>query len=185
MAEAKTNIGFDGISGRMGRWSLRHVGEKTFIARRPKRTGVQTPAQGEVRDTFRLAAAYATAAYQEPALLAEYRAISVDRGVKPRPLMIADFFHPPVVKKIILNKYTGAPGTPIVVEAFDDVGVTGVTVELRAADNSPLEQAAAMLVMGQWVCQPTGSYPKGTPVTIIATAMDRPGHTGTLTATWM
>lgn len=62
--------------------------------------------------------------------------------------------------------------------------LTAVSVAIRAADLSVLEEGAATLTDGAWVYRATTARASGQAVTITATAVDRPGHTGAKTEPW-
>jgi hypothetical protein len=62
--------------------------------------------------------------------------------------------------------------------------VTAVNIAIRAADLTVLEEGTAVLQFGTWVYTATTARMFGTPVAITATALDRPGNTGTKTETW-
>lgn len=185
MAKPLLNSAFNAISGAIDRWVYRQVNGRTVIARRPEPTGLPpSAAQMLVREQFRQAGKYASDMALDPVQGPAYAALAAARGRPMRALMIADFFHPPVVESIGLGAFHGAVGDPIIVNASDDVGVTAVSVVLRAADSSILEQGVATLSGSVWSYAATQAHPAGTPITITATAVDRPGHTGTLTVTW-
>ena len=59
-----------------------------------------------------------------------------------------------------------------------------VRVEIRAADNTLLEQGTATKEAEKWVYPTILAHPKGTPITITATAVDRPGNKGMKPETW-
>lgn len=84
----------------------------------------------------------------------------------------------------MLDDLQGLVGDPIRILAFDDVEVTSVRVEIRAADNTLLEQGAATKEAEKWVYPTSLAYPKGTPITVTVTAVDRPGNKGSKMITW-
>jgi catabolite regulation protein CreA len=101
-------------------------------------------------------------------------------------VIVTDYLKSPKVDLIDLEDFGGLLGDRIKVEATDDCEVTGVTVEVRAEDDTLLEKGAATYSVASlaWVYATTVAHPPGTPVTITATAVDRPGNKGTLTTTW-
>jgi hypothetical protein len=97
---------------------------------------------------------------------------------------MADYLNPPTVDVVDLVGYHGAPGDSIVVRASDKIGVAAVNVAIRAEDLTVLEEGAATLENGTWVYRATTARAPGQPVTVTATALDRPGRTGSKTETW-
>lgn len=184
MAKSRLNSALSAISGAIDRWVYRQVRGRTVICRRPETTQEPTEAQLAIRERFRLAAKYANATSGNPTLAAYYEAIAKSRKVPAREVMMTDFFRPPVVDVIDLSGFTGVVGSMIKVRAKDDVGVTGVTVAIRAEDDALLEEGVAVLVDLDWVYTTTVAHPTGTPVSITATAVDRPGNRGSRLIMW-
>jgi len=184
MAKLQLNSALSSISGAIDNWVYRRRAGRMVIGRRPMFTDPRTPAQLATREQFRQAASYARAAGADPTLRAFYDGLARTRQQPVFSLMLTDYLKPPVVDEIVLTDYHGQVDDRIVIRASDDVGVTGVMVKLQAADDSVLEEGAAVLEGGAWVYRGTTAPPAGDPVTITATAVDRPGHTGVKTATW-
>lgn len=185
MAKPFLNAAFNAISGAVDRFVYRRVNGRTFIARRPDPSEEPpSAAQQQVRERFRRASKYASMMALDPVQGPAYAAIALARGRQLRTLMISDYFNPPTVDAIDLDGFHGMIGDQIVVRASDDVGVTAVSVVVRAVDNTVLEQGAAILGGDTWVYAATIAYPAGTPITITATAVDRPGNKGTKMASW-
>jgi hypothetical protein len=185
MAKTELNTALKGISGSIDNWVYRRFGNRTVICGRPRRTAAPlSAAQENVREQFRLASGYADSVLADPALRAVYTAIAHAQGRRLRAVVMADFLNPPVVDAIDLAGYHGAIGDPIKVRASDNTGVMAVTVMLRAEDDSLIEQGPATLQAGLWEYQATTACAPGTPVSITATAVDRPGHTGSKLTIW-
>jgi hypothetical protein len=184
MAKTELNSALRGISGGIDNWVYRTVGGRMVISRRPKATGLVTEGQLAVRERFRLGADYARATAADPALKAIYEPIAKEKGVTLFVLLMTDFLRPPVVNALDLAQYEGRIGDPIRVRASDYAAVTEVNIAIRAADLTVLEEGAAVLQFGTWVYTATTARVFGTPVTITATALDRPGNTATKTETW-
>jgi hypothetical protein len=185
MAKTELNSALTSISGGIDQWVYRHVGGRTLISRRATITHAPTAAQQVVREQFRHASAYANAMTADPVQRAAYETIAHARRLPVRQVMMTDFLRSPVVDAIDLADYHGAVGDPIAVRASDDTGVVAVDVEIRAADQTLLERGAAMLQAGVWVYHATTARIAGEAVTIAAIAVDRPGHGGTKTESWM
>jgi hypothetical protein len=185
MAKPLLNSAFNALSGAIDRWVYRQVNGRTFIARRPEPTENEpSEAQMAVRKRFRKAARYASDKALDPILGPAYLALAQARGRAVRALMMSDYLHAPVVTAVDLADFHGGVGDPIRVHAEDDVGVVSVDVEIRAADDTVLEQGAATVDGDKWVYATTVAYPAGTPVTITATAVDRPGGKGSKSVVW-
>jgi hypothetical protein len=95
---------------------------------------------------------------------------------------------PPVVKRIDTREYKGAAGDRIVARAVDDFRVTGVRVEIYAADGTLLEAGnAAQNINGiDWNYTATQANPAPAGLTgsrIKAIAFDVPGNEGSLEVT--
>jgi hypothetical protein len=186
MAKSKLNSALSALSGAIDRWVYKQVRGRTVVYALPETTAAPTEAQLAARARFRRAADYANRMSGDPALFAPYEAIAKSRNIPVREVMMADYFRPPVIGGIDLAGFTGAVGDPIKIEATDDCAVMGVTVQIRAEDDTLLEEGAAAFEteQRQWVYATTVAYPRGTPVSITATAVDRPGNKGSKFATW-
>ncbi len=97
---------------------------------------------------------------------------------------MTDSLRPPEVESIDLGGFKGMIGNPVRVVALDDVGVLSVSVEIRAADGTVLESGLATKDVDKWVYTATVAHPADAPVTITATAVDRPGNKGSKTESW-
>lgn len=184
MAKTSLNSALKGISGGIDNWVYRDVGGRTVISRRAEHTAEPTAGQLAVRERFRLAADWARAANADPVLQAVYDPIARAKGITRYTVMVTDYLKPPVVNAVDLTGYAGRIGDVIRVRAADDAAVAGVNVAIRAADLSVLEEGAATLQLGTWVYAATTLRAAGVPITITATAADRPGNTGTKTESW-
>lgn len=180
MAKIKLNSALKAIQGGIDNWIYRLRGGRVIISPRVAPTDPQSAAQVQARERFKLAAAYARSTTPDAACEHAVR----ETGWSPFVVMMADYLRPPQVDLINLTGYHGAVGDPITIGASDDVAVTAVNVAIRNAGLSVLEEGAATLVNGMWVYTATTARTSGQTVSVTATAVDRPGHTGTLSATW-
>jgi hypothetical protein len=156
---------------------------KTVVAKAPKARSNKdlTPGQQETQEKFLLASRYAKAVLQDPAMKDGYAAV-----LKPRQNVYAravtDFLSAPVIKTLNTQNYTGAVGDQILVRAYDDFRVTGVRVEIYAADGILLEQGAAIAQLNgldwSYTAMQTNAALTGSTVKAIAT--DVPGNEGIL-----
>lgn len=181
---SKPELGFQGYTGRLGQWTFYRRNGRLVTRRVSTSRAEATEAQLEVQRQFRLAAAYARSVSEDPLLRTRYETLAASRKTSIRQVAMADALRIPVVDAIDLEGFKGMAGNPIRVIAFDDVDVMDVSIEIRAADGAVLEQGAATLDGGKWVYATTVAHPAGTPVTITATAVDRPGGRGSKAITW-
>jgi hypothetical protein len=181
---SKPELGFQGYTGRLGQWTFYRRNGRLVASRVPSTRPEATDAQLGVQRQFRLAAAYARTVTEDPLLRPRYETLATARKTSVHQVAMADALRLPVVDSIDLEGFKGMVGNPIRVVAFDDVDVMEVSIEIRAADGTVLEQGAATLDGGKWVYVTTVAYPAGTPITITATAVDRPGGRGSKLATW-
>ena len=98
---------------------------------------------------------------------------------------VEDFLSSPVVKTIGTGNYTGAIGSQITVRAMDDFRVTGVQLEIRAANGTLLEKGNAVQHVNgvDWTYTATQANNPLTGSKIKAIATDVPGNEGTLEIT--
>ena len=185
MAKLNLMLAPDATSGKESEYIYGVRNNRMYFYRRPDRDSI-TAGQQEVRRAFRRAAEYAKAAKADPELRAFYEGLAAARGVRLHTLIMTDSLRPPEVESIDLGGFKGMIGDPVQVVALDDVGVVSVSVEIHAADGTLLEQGPAAYdpVSLKWVYAATAAHPTGTPVTITATAVDRPGGRGSKFETW-
>lgn len=160
---------------------------KTIVARVPKeRKGEPTQSQAEIQEKFLLATKYAKAvlAGQVVGMKDAYAGVLRPRqNIYSRAL--EDFMSSPVVKSIDTRNYKGVVGDKLTIRAFDDYRVTGVQVQITAANGTLLEQGNAQV-------QPNGldytytatlanAQLAGSKIKAIAT--DVPGNEGSLEVT--
>jgi len=159
---------------------------KTVVAKAPKARTNKTLSSGQqaLQEKFLLAARYGKSVLADEAMTAGYAAV-----LKPRQNVygraVTDFLSAPVVTQINTKSYKGAIGDPIVVRAFDDFRVTGVLVEIHAANGTLLEQGAALAQSNglDWSYTVTQVNTALAGSKVKATAIDVPGNEGTLEVT--
>jgi hypothetical protein len=160
---------------------------KTVVAKAPKRRqGDSTPAQEETQDNFLLASRYAKAVIkgQDQGIKDAYTA-----ALRPRQNLysraLEDFLSPPVVKIIDTDNYTGIAGSRIQIRAVDDFRVTGLQVEIYAANGTLLEKGNAVQQTNgldwNYTAAQANNLLTGSKIKAIAT--DVPGNKGTLELT--
>jgi hypothetical protein len=116
------------LRGRLGPITYRKTAYGNVASQLASRTNPPTAAQLQVREQFRLAAAYAKRMLADPVLAPRYAVAARAKGLNSRAFMIADFFNEPVVQLIDVSGYHGPMGQVIKVQAYDDFEVTGVHV---------------------------------------------------------
>ena len=191
MAHANNSIITGKFKGSLGKQLVFREWEgKTIVAKSPKaRSGDPTAAQAEIQERFLVASRYAKAVTKsaDQSLAQAYAsALRPRQNVYSRAL--EDFMTPPVVKRINTRNYNGAVGERIVIRATDDFRVTGVRVEIFAADSTLLETGNAVQNINgiDWTYTATQANPAPAGLTgtkIKAIASDVPGNEGTLEVT--
>jgi hypothetical protein len=162
---------------------------KTVVAKAPKRRSKDfTAVQLEVQERFQMATRYAKGVVDpknpDKSLAEAYATVLRPRqNVYSRAL--EDFAKVPKVKTITTRNYKGAVGDKIVIRAVDDFRVTGVKVEVLAANGTLLEEGNAVVNVNglDWTFTATqvNNLLAGSKIRAIAT--DVPGNEGTLEVT--
>lgn len=157
-----------------------------IVAEKPDQVNQpNTPAQLLQRENFRQAAAYAKGALTDPQVNAAYSAKAKELYSSPIAVAVKDWMTEPQVMAIDLSHYSKHVGDAIYIAAQDDFEVTGVAVAIEDNAHAPVENGTATFdaTSGSWkyLAKVDASAKSGLRVT--ATAQDRPGNTGTLTAT--
>jgi hypothetical protein len=185
MPKADLRLTYDSMKGKSSKYVYRDINGKMYCFPR-KRPEDESPAVQEVRRRFKRAHLYAKAVADDPVRLAPYEALAASRNEQVRRIIVTDYLKSPTVDLIDLDAFSGAIGDVIRVEATDDCEVMGVNVQIRSEDDTLLEEGAATYHVEkmQWEFTTTVAYPRGAPVSITATAVDRPGHKGTKMTTW-
>ena len=183
MARVRLNPVLEQIHGQIGDLVFKRYQDKVVIARKADNSNLEpSTAQQAARDRFREGAQYGKMVMADPTLKALYAAAAKAKGKPVFSVTMTDFFHAPTITAVSLDNYTGAAGEAIQVTAFDDFEVTAVTVSL-ADGGTVLESGTAVVENGRWTYTTTTSVTPGTAVTVTATALDRPGNSGSAEAT--
>jgi hypothetical protein len=174
------------IKGASGKWKKEYVykqrGDQTFLAAMPEidKNRIPTVKQEEVKDRFTSARYYAEAAMADPELKKFY-ASKVSNSNTPFNVAFKDFQRPPQVTSLETDKYTGVPGSVVLVKAKDDCKVTGVTVRIVSAAGILIEEGEAVfntLRNGKWVYAATQNNPALAGCKVTAIAKDIPNNEG-------
>ena len=101
-----------------------------------------TKAQQKVRNRFTAAASYAKKVLADPELEKIYK----EKATQVRSafnLACMDYLNSPVVKMIDTTKYTGMPGTNIVIKAKDNFQIKSVEVKIFDEEGNLIEKGKA------------------------------------------
>ena len=186
MAKITYTPGWDHVHGHVGTFVYRERYGDNIVVKKPDQVAQpNTPAQSAVKDNFRQAAAYAKSAMADTQAHAAYLAEARVRHSSPIAVAVEDWMNAPEVTAIDLSQYTKKVGDAIYIKAQDDFAVTGVMVAIVDNTQIPVESGAAVLdaASGSWKYTATVDASAKPSVTVTATASDRPGNTGTLSAT--
>ena len=190
MARIKNNPLVQGASGNVGKkFVYRKRGKDTFITLMPEldKNATPTEQQVKVREQFYAASAYATGAIADPKIKAQYqKKAKAKSGVTAYNIAFRDYLKAPVVKNTDTAKYTGTPGSQIVITAIDDFRVVEVTVSIKTTAGVLVEEGNAILNpvnRNEWIYTATQNNAALTGSIILATAKDLPGNKGTLQTT--
>lgn len=147
MAKVGENLLVAKSRGNVGKqFVYKKRGNNTHIARMPTvdKNAVATEKQEKVRDLFASASLYAQGAMTSPELKKLYQKKATD-GSTAFNVAFKDYTKPPRVKSIDTAKYTGNPGSEIVVVARDDFRLKDVMVSIYNAAGELVETGNAIL----------------------------------------
>lgn len=187
MAHSNNSIITGKFQGKLGdEIVFRNWGGKTIVAKAPgRRTTEPSQDQIKIQDRFLMGSRFAKAVSTgaNPDLAEAYTAV-----LKPRQNLysraLEDFMSAPKVVGIDTRAYKGVAGDKIVVRAKDDFKVTGVRVEIYAADGTLLEEGEAVsdIYDLDWTYSSTQTNSLLTGTVIKAIATDIPNNEGILEA---
>ena len=182
MAKVKLNPVLQRLRGKVGDLVFKRYNDGVILASKPELTD-NPPTAGQVaqRRQFKLATLYGRTVLADPVQKTVYEATAKAKGIPVFALAVGDFLNAPTVDEIDLSGYTGKAGETIRITASDDFAVMGVVVSINDAGGKVLENGPAAAQNGAWSYTTTTSLTAGQPVSIVVTATDRPGHTGTKT----
>ena len=163
------------LHGHLGKMVFKERLGMDIVATKPDQVNQpNSPAQLVQRQNFREAAAHAA-----------YLARANELHSSPVAVAVKDWMTEPVVTAIDLSNYNKHVGDAILIAAQDDFKVAGVTVAIVDSTHTPVESGAAAFdaASGSWKYTATVDASAKSGLTVTATASDRPGNTGVLTAT--
>jgi hypothetical protein len=185
MAHADNSIITGKLRGALGKQMVfRDWQGKTVVGKMPKKSSISpTVEQAATREKFLVASRFAKAvltAADQSLAQAYARALRPRQNIYSRAM--EDFMSPPVVLAIDARNYNGVVADRILIRAYDDFRVTGLRVEIYAADGTALEAGnATQNVNGiDWTYAATQVNNLLAGTTIKAIATDVPGNEGTL-----
>jgi hypothetical protein len=174
------------MHGGMGHMVFKQSRGLDIVAAKPDQVNQpNTPAQLQQREKFSQGARYAKGALADAQLKALYEARSQAVNKPPFALAVADFLTPPVVDQIDLSGYHKHVGDAILIKAHDDLEVTGVTVSIVDNAQASVESGTATFdpAVNAWRYVTTVDASAKPSVTVMANALDHPGHAGSLSVT--
>lgn len=181
MGKTPVNTALGSVRGKIDDWVYRVLEGETVIARRPRRETplVPTTSQLTVREMFRRAADYAKSVYADPIRKQEYLELALRKGVSKSRLfsfIVQDYTNPPVIAGVDVTEYLKQAGNIIRVYATDNGELTEVKVTLKDPAGAVLEEGGTERVDAFWQFEATTTIPAATRVTVVVTAIDKPGN---------
>jgi hypothetical protein len=181
MAKIDDNIIMEGIRGRLGKRLVyrKTRGGSTVVSTRPSfsETREFTEEQLSQQSAFKQAIAFARKAKSQPA----YKKLARGTEMTSFNVAVADWFSHPEVIEIDRGGWTGELGQTILVEARDEVLVSGVQVAILDANGSLIEEGEAEPFESTWWSYTTTRQADlSSIVRVVATALDLAGNTGEL-----
>ncbi|HEY5507894.1 MAG TPA: hypothetical protein VIK29_04415 [Paludibacter sp.] len=181
MAESKSNLATEGLSGQVGNFVFRRrkADGKVFVSVHPSENqGDPTEAQQKVRSDFQEAVIYGKSVNADPVRKAAY-AEKASPGQSAYNVAVADYFNAPSIHDIDLSNYNGQVGSIIRIKVTDDFKVAKVQVKIANTDGSEVEVGEAVLEKDNnlyWLYTATklNASPTGDKITV--TAWDNPGN---------
>ena len=145
MAVVRKNVVTDGLSGKLGKNIVfRQRNGKTIVSTSPVSSHTKTEKQENPRKRFIKAVRYGQEQMADPVFGEQYRLAAKANGIStPNNLAIQDYLRPPVIESLDVDGYHGELGDEIIVEAFDDLIVEKVAVEIYHEDGSLVEKGFA------------------------------------------
>lgn len=174
------------LHGQLGKMVFKERMGQDIVAEKPDHVNQpNSQAQQTVKDNFRQATAYAKGAMQDAQAHTAYAARAKELHSSPMAVAVKDWMISPSVTAVDLSHYNKHVGDVISIAAQDDFEVTGVTVAIQDSTHAAVEGGVAVFdtASGSWKYTTTVDASAKTGLTVTATASDRPGNTGTLSAT--
>lgn len=186
MAKITYNPAVQHLHGKVGNMVFKERLGRDIVAAKPDQVNQpNTPAQMQQRENFRQASKYAKSALADPQVNAAYAAKAKELHSSPVAVAVKDWMTAPEVTAIDLSHYHKHVGDEIAIAAQDDFEVTSVQVTIEDSTHASVESGPAAFdaASGSWKYLAKVDASAKTGLTVTATALDRPGNPGTLTAT--
>ncbi len=180
MAQLKKNLFLQGASGTLGgQLVYRRVNGETIVASKPERTAPMSEAQKRQNMRFKYASVYAKNAIADDVLGPIYAAgaARMTRYRNPYTLAVTDYLKAPEIGDILLE--SGASGSTMLVEAYEQPQLAKVMVDILAEDESLVTSGEATVTDNgiQWAFVLTQDIPEGGSIRV--RAFDLPGNVST------
>lgn len=177
MAYIKDNNMMDGMSGTIGKMTLRVRKGKTVSGVKPGRNAKPpTEEQLQVQLKFERCSAYALKAISDPVKKLLYQKAATG-GQTAYNAAFRDAAQPPKIRDIDTGSYNGLAGSIITLLVKDVITVSSVKVRILSAAGTDLEQGEAVLDIGNyWNYTVTTANPTLPGTRILVTATDLPGN---------
>jgi hypothetical protein len=180
MAQVKDNIVTEGFSGKLAnKIVFRQVGNRTIVAKRPRRSEIISEDQAAHRQRFKSAAAYARAKMQYPAEKAAYAELAKRYELTSAfAAAVGDYLTPPDIDTINTEGYSGQVGDVILITSTNSPKIASLQVSIIQPGGDVLETGAAVFspadAAWKYVATVAGAVAPGTVIKAVAT--DRPGN---------
>jgi hypothetical protein len=184
MTEVNLNETVDGYRGSIGRLVFKKYKGRTIVGRKPVSTKPPTEGQLAQREEFKEADAFAKSVQANPALLAFYEPIALQRDITIRAVAMGDYLKKPTIKPLDLGNYKGRIGDSIKIRVTDDIGLADLEVSIVAQDGTPIESGKAVeegARSGKWIYTATKQVALSTDVFIEVKGVDHAGKEAKIT----
>jgi hypothetical protein len=144
MAQVKSNMILQGISGKLVPFVFRQRGKKTYLAMAPApRRSRPTAVEQTIRTNFSKAIRYAQQAMAIGELKAIYQA-GAPAGLSAFNMAVKDFSHAPEIHEVDTSRYNASRRSTITINATDNFKVKKVEVIIKRPNDSVIEYGNAV-----------------------------------------
>lgn len=180
MAESKENVVTYGLSGLIGKMLVfKKRGDKMIVSSRPKPSNKEpNEAQLAIRERFKLASIYASAAIKDPLIKEAYDSVATGNQSAFNRAFRDATLSPSFVDEPATSGYTGTVGDSISAKVIDDFKVIAVKVAIKDAGGVLIEEGDAVMDDNQILWNYTAQVANGnvSGCTVVFTASDLPGN---------
>ena len=180
MTKLKKNLFLQGASGTLGdQLVYRRVNGATIVTTKPVGRGEGSEAQKRHNMRFKYATVFAKNAIADDVLGSIYAAAAarMTRYRNPYTLALTDYLKAPEIGDILIE--SGAAGSTMLVEAYEQPQLAKVMVDILAEDESLVTSGEATITDNgiQWAFTLTEDIPEGGSIRV--RAYDLPGNVST------